>query len=203
VKAPADSSQDDSTSHQVPEVTYLTGQLLIAMPGMADPNFTRTVTYVCEHNDKGALGIVVNRPLDMEMAEVFQQLSLSGADPTLAKQIVVRGGPVQTERGFVLHEPGGEWDSTVQVTASIHLTTSQDILAAMAAGDGPKRALMALGYAGWGAGQLEIEMGANAWLSVPGSPAILFDTPFESRWREAARLIGIDVATLSAEAGHA
>lgn len=187
----------------MPDVTYLTGHLLIAMPSMADPNFTRTVTYVCEHNDKGALGIVINRPLEMELSEVFQQLSLAGANPSFAKQIVVRGGPVQTERGFVLHEPAGSWDSTVQVTPSIHLTTSQDILAAMAAGEGPKRALMALGYAGWGAGQLEVEMGANAWLSVPASPAIVFETPFEARWREASRLLGIDVATLSAEAGHA
>ena len=185
------------------DVTYLTGHLLIAMPTMADPNFTRTVTYVCEHNDKGALGIIINRPLQMDLAEVFQQLSLDGADPGLASQIVVRGGPVQTERGFVLHDPAGDWDSTVAVSQLVHLTTSQDILAAMAAGQGPKRALMALGYAGWGAGQLEIEMGANAWLSVPANSAIIFDTPFEERWRESARLLGIDLVTLSSEAGHA
>jgi putative transcriptional regulator len=185
------------------DVTYLTGHLLIAMPSMADPNFIRTVTYVCEHNDEGALGIIVNRPLEMALAEVFQQLALDGADPALAKQIVVRGGPVQTERGFVLHDPSGEWDSTVAVSESIHLTTSQDILAAMAAGQGPKRALMALGYAGWGAGQLEIEMGANAWLSVPANAAIIFDTPFEERWRKAAKLLGIDLVTISSEAGHA
>lgn len=185
------------------DVTWLTGHLLIAMPAMADPNFTRTVTYICEHNDQGALGIVVNRPLQMDLGEVFAQLALEPADAALARQPVLRGGPVQVERGFVLHEPGGEWDSTVAVSEDVHLTTSQDILAALARGDGPKRALMALGYAGWGAGQLESEMGANAWLSVPGDPAILFDTPFEARWAAAAGLLGINLATLSSEAGHA
>jgi putative transcriptional regulator len=185
------------------DVTYLTGHLLIAMPSMMDPNFVRTVTYICEHNDKGALGIVINRPLEMELAEVFQQLALENADPAVARRPVLRGGPVQTERGFVLHEPTPEWDSTVAVTESVHLTTSQDILAAMAAGQGPKKVLMALGYAGWGAGQLEMEMSANAWLSVLATPDLVFDVPFEDRWREAARLLGIDLATISSEAGHA
>jgi putative transcriptional regulator len=185
------------------DVTYLTGHLLIAMPTMMDPNFVRTVTYICEHNDKGALGIVINRPLDMKLREVFEQLSLENPDPQIACQPVLRGGPVQTERGFVLHEPTDEWDSTVPVTGSVHLTTSQDILAAMAAGQGPKRTLMALGYAGWGAGQLEMEISANAWLNVPASADILFDTPFKDRWQKAARLLGIDLATISSEAGHA
>ncbi len=185
------------------DVTYLTGHLLIAMPAMTDPNFTRTVTYICEHNDEGALGIVINRPLQMDLGEVFQQLSLEPADAGLSKQLVLRGGPVQTERGFVLHEPSRPWDSTVEVSDTVHLTTSQDILAAMAEGTGPKRALMALGYAGWGAGQLEMEMSANAWLSVPANPAIVFDTPFEARWAAAAGLLGINLATISPEAGHA
>jgi putative transcriptional regulator len=185
------------------DVTYLTGHLLIAMPAMADPNFVRTVTYICEHNDQGALGIVINRPLEMDLGEVFEQLSLSTADAGLSRQLVLRGGPVQTERGFVLHEPSKSWDSTVEVSDSVHLTTSQDILAALAEGTGPKRALMALGYAGWGAGQLEMEMGANAWLSVPGDAAIVFDTPFEQRWAAAAGLLGINLATMSSEAGHA
>jgi putative transcriptional regulator len=185
------------------DVTYLTGHLLIAMPAMADPNFTRTVTYICEHNDQGALGIVINRPLEMDLGEVFEQLSLTAADAGLSRQPVLRGGPVQTERGFVLHEPSKGWDSTVAVSDSVHLTTSQDILAALASGTGPKRAVMALGYAGWGAGQLEIEMGANAWLSAPGSATIVFDTPFDQRWAAAAGLLGINLATLSSEAGHA
>jgi len=185
------------------DVTWLTGHLLIAMPAMADPNFIRTVTYICEHTDQGALGIVINRPLQMDLGEVFQQLSLAPANADVIKQAVLRGGPVQTERGFVLHEPSRKWDATVEVSDSVHLTTSQDILTAMAQGNGPRRALMALGYAGWGAGQLESEMCANAWLSVPASAAILFDTPYEARWAAAARLLGINLATLSSEAGHA
>jgi len=185
------------------DVTWLAGHLLIAMPGMADPNFVRTVTYICEHTDQGALGIVINRPMSMELGEVFQQLSLQDNDPERAHQPVLRGGPVQTERGFVLHEPSGDWDSTVEVSDTVHLTTSQDILAALAAGNGPKRALMALGYAGWGAGQLEAEIGANAWLSVPATAAIVFDTPFEARWAAAAGLLGVNLAMISPEAGHA
>ncbi|MCC7258745.1 MAG: YqgE/AlgH family protein [Gammaproteobacteria bacterium] len=185
------------------DVTYLTGHLLIAMPGMADPNFVRTVTYICEHTDQGALGIVINRPLQMELGEVFQQLALAGHDSMLVHQPVMRGGPVQTERGFVLHEPSRQWDATVEVSESVHLTTSQDILAALADGSGPKRALMALGYAGWGAGQLEVEIAANAWLSVPATSAIVFDTPFEARWAAAAGLLGINLAMISSEAGHA
>ena len=185
---------------------YLTGHLLIAMPGLADPNFHRTVTYICEHSDEGALGIVINRPLDLALGEVFDQLELTPADPALARQPVLQGGPVHPERGFVLHEgdtdrPG--FDATLTVTDSIRVTTSQDILAALAGGRGPRRALLALGYAGWGAGQLEEELAANAWLSVPATPELIFDTPFEARWRAAARLLGIDLATLSSDAGHA
>ena len=185
------------------DVTWLTGHLLIAMPAMADPNFVRTVTYVCEHTDQGALGIVINRPLQMDLGTVFEQLALDATDAARSREPVLRGGPVQVERGFVLHEPDRKWDSTVEVSSSVHLTTSQDILSALAEGTGPRRALMALGYAGWGAGQLEMAMGANAWLSVPASDAILFDTPFEARWAAAAALLGINLATLSSEAGHA
>ncbi|MBW7930656.1 MAG: YqgE/AlgH family protein [Gammaproteobacteria bacterium] len=185
------------------DITYLTGHLLIAMPAMSDPNFARTVSYICEHTDQGALGIIINRPMDLSLGEVFDQLSLEVASPATASQPVLRGGPVQVERGFVLHDPGGSWDSTVAVSDTIHLTTSQDILGALARGTGPGRALMALGYAGWGAGQLEAEIGANAWLSVPATDALLFDTPFEARWAAAAGLLGINLATISPEAGHA
>ncbi|CAG0942463.1 hypothetical protein GPROT2_01730 [Gammaproteobacteria bacterium] len=184
-------------------ISWLTGHLLIAMPAMADPNFVRSVTYICEHNDQGALGIVINRPLELELGEVFQQLALDGAPAAVAGQPVLRGGPMQGERGFVLHEPAGKWDATVQVSGFAHLTTSQDILAALARGTGPKRAMMALGYAGWGAGQLEMELGANAWLSVPATATLLYDTPFEARWAAAAALLGINLATMSPEAGHA
>ncbi|MEQ1802700.1 MAG: YqgE/AlgH family protein [Gammaproteobacteria bacterium] len=189
------------------DATYLTGHLLIAMPAMQDPNFVKTVTYICEHSDQGALGIVINRPMDMDLGTIFDQLALESADPELARQPVLRGGPVHQERGFVLHEPeeaaGQEFDATLAVTDAIRVTTSQDILTAMARGNGPKRAIVALGYAGWGAGQLESELVQNAWLSVPASPKIIFDTPFEQRWRESAKLLGIDLNTISHQAGHA
>lgn len=184
-------------------ITYLTGHLLIAMPAMSDPNFSRTVSYICEHTEEGALGIVINRPMDLMLGEVFHQLALEPASETLAQQPVLRGGPVQIERGFILHGPGGSWDSTVEISESVHLTTSQDILGALAKGTGPAQALMALGYAGWGAGQLEMEISANAWLSVPATDALLFDTPFETRWTAAASLLGVNLAMISPEAGHA
>ena len=195
------------TAGSIPNATYLTGHLLIAMPAMQDPNFSKTVTYICEHSEQGALGIVINRPLGMDLGTIFDQLSLDSTDPALARQPVLLGGPVHQERGFVLHEPedasGQEFDATLAVTAAIRVTTSQDILTAMARGHGPRRSLVALGYAGWGAGQLESELQQNAWLSVPATPQIIFDTPFEQRWRESARLLGVDLSTLSQQAGHA
>lgn len=183
--------------------TFLTGHLLIAMPTLRDPNFSRTVTYICEHSEQGALGIVINRPLDMELGSIFEQLSLAATDEALNRQPVLHGGPVHEERGFVLHDSAEPYDSTLAISDRICVTTSQDILTAMANGIGPARALVALGYAGWGAGQLEEEIGQNAWLSVRATPEILFETPFEQRWNEAARLLGIDLANMSSEAGHA
>ncbi|MBS0393998.1 MAG: YqgE/AlgH family protein [Proteobacteria bacterium] len=186
---------------------YLTNQLLVAMPTLVDPNFAQTVTLICEHTDKGALGIVINRPLTMALGEVFAQLSLTASDPALRDRPVLRGGPVQQDRGFVLHPPaaGGTdpWDSTLKVSASLHVTTSRDILGSMARGEGPAQAVVALGYAGWDAGQLEEEIRSNAWLNVPVDEAIIFETPFERRWHAAARLIGIDFGRLSSQAGHA
>lgn len=182
---------------------FLTGHLLIAMPTLADPNFSRTVTYICEHSDQGALGIIINRPLDMDLGNVFEQLSLDVADPELAGRPVLQGGPVHRERGFVLHDSDQPYDATLAVTDIVRVTTSQDILAAMASGQGPRRVLLALGYAGWGAGQLEHEICENAWLSVPATTHLLFEIPFEERWQEAARLLGIDLSTLSLQAGHA
>ena len=185
------------------ETTYLTGHLLIAMPSMADPNFHHTVTYICEHNEHGALGLIINRPLDIDLGEVFQQLSLPGTSDNMANTPILRGGPVELERGFVIHESTDEWESTANVRDSIKVTTSQDILSAMAMGDGPNRAVVVLGYAGWGAGQLEYEITENAWLNTPASTHIVFETPFEQRWQEAAELMGIDLATISTQAGHA
>lgn len=188
---------------KITDATCLTGQLLIAMPAMADPNFHRTVTYICEHSEHGALGLIINRPLDIDLGEVFQQLSMTAHDPELASQPILRGGPVQMDRGFVIHGSEHTWETTANITDSIQVTTSQDILTAMAAGNGPTQAMVALGYAGWGAGQLEYEITENAWLSAPATRQILFDTPFEDRWADAAALLGVDLATLSTDAGHA
>jgi putative transcriptional regulator len=182
---------------------FLTNQLLIAMPAMTDPNFSQTVTLICEHSAKGALGLVLNRPLPMKLSDVFEQLSLDAADAHIGEQPVLRGGPVQTDRGFVVHRHGGQWDSTLKVSDQIQVTTSRDILAAMARGEGPPDAFIALGYAGWDAGQLEQEMLANAWLSVPADERVIFDTPYEDRWQAAGRLLGIELTRISTVAGHA
>jgi len=183
---------------------FLTNQLLIAMPSLADPNFSQTVTLVCEHTESGALGIVLNRPMTMRLGEVLDQLSLPSLDPRLADQAILRGGPVQTDRGFVLHRPGGRsWDSTLEVSDTLHVTTSRDVLESLARGDGPFEAAMALGYAGWEAGQLEEEMLNNSWLTAPCDDSIVFDVPFEQRWQAAARLLGVDLSRISHVSGHA
>ncbi len=187
------------------ETKYLTNQLLVAMPAMTDPNFSQTVTLVCEHSERGALGLILNRPLQMKLHDVFEQLGLDMADLRIGQQSVLRGGPVQTDRGFVVHRAGkGEgWDSTLQVSSGIQVTTSRDVLTAMARGEGPPDAFIALGYAGWDAGQLEEEIIGNAWLSVPTDEQVIFELPFEERWEAAGRLLGIDVARISSVAGHA
>jgi putative transcriptional regulator len=183
--------------------TFLTNQFLIAMPGMADPNFAQTVTFVCEHSERGALGIVINRPLSMDLGDVFAQLGLESSQSRFSRQPVLHGGPVQTDRGFVLHTPGPAWESTLAVSDRIHLTTSRDILDALAGGGGPERAVVALGYAGWDAGQLEEEMANNAWLTAPADEGVIFEVPVEDRWEAAGRLLGINLLHLSSNAGHA
>ncbi|HKJ08934.1 MAG TPA: YqgE/AlgH family protein [Gammaproteobacteria bacterium] len=181
---------------------YLTNHLLIAMPTLADPNFSHTVTYVCEHNDEGALGIVINRPMDMRVREILSHLEIEPTRAEAADQPVYAGGPVQRERGFVLHEPLGHWEATLPVTDTIGLTASRDILAAIARGEGPPQHRIALGYAGWGAGQLEQEIVDNAWLSGPATARILFETPAEQCWQAAAGLLGVDLNLISGQAGH-
>jgi putative transcriptional regulator len=181
----------------------LTNQLLIAMPGMADPNFSTTVTLICEHNDDGALGIVINRPLTLRLAGLFAQLSVDDPDPRAKDDPVLAGGPVGMERGFVLHGPERSYENTLPVSAAIRLTLSRDIIDAIASGEGPDKSLVALGYAGWQAGQLEEEMLANSWLSVPATAELVFDTPFAERWNSAARTLGVDIAQMSPDAGHA
>jgi len=177
------------------------------MPNMADPYFSKSLTYVCEHNDQGALGIVVNRPIDMTLLALFERLSLSMEDPARADAPVYFGGPVQTDRGFVLHLPAGEWQATLKVTVgqggAIGLTTSKDILEAVGRGEGPSKMLVSLGYAGWSAGQIEHELKQNAWLTVEARDAILFDLPPDERLPAAMKLLGLDYARLADQAGHA
>ncbi|MEY3747970.1 MAG: hypothetical protein RL194_1429 [Pseudomonadota bacterium] len=190
------------------ENVNLSGHFLIAMPAMTDPYFARSVTFICEHNQDGAMGVVINRTIDMKLDALFEQINLSLNNNSFAQNAVHFGGPVQIERGFVLHQPAGEWDSTIAIHNGTALTTSKDILEAVAAGHGPEKMLVTLGYAGWSAGQLEQELAQNAWLSVKPGDAVaqhrlIFDTPNEEKFAAAIGLLGIDLAMLSEVAGHA
>jgi putative transcriptional regulator len=182
---------------------YLTNQLLIAMPYMGDPNFAQSVALICDHSAQGALGLILNKPLTMRMGEIFEQLEIELGTGPLRDRRVLRGGPMQTDRGFVVHRAGGEWDSTLKVSEALHVTTSRDILAAMARGQGPAEAVVALGYAGWEGGQLEEELRANAWLSAPVDLGLIFELPFEARWEAAGRLLGVELSRVSPTGGNA
>ncbi len=185
-------------------MSILQDQFLIAMPSMRDPNFSGTVAYVCKHDEKGALGIVINRPLRMRVSEIFRQLSLKVVDEFQAGRPVMGGGPVQVDRGFVIHQSSEQFDNTLRAAGTgIKVTVSQDILDSMARGTGPRPALVALGYAGWDPGQLEAEIAANAWLNVPADPAVIFETPIKKRWAAATALLGVEPHQLSTYAGHA
>lgn len=182
----------------------LTGHFLIAMPSLGDPNFARGVTFVCQHGEDGTMGLVVNRASEYRLGDVMAQMQMPCEDQAVAARPVLIGGPVQSERGFVLHAPDErKWDSTFRINETLAVTTSRDILAAMAEGKGPERALIALGYAGWGAGQLEQELRDNAWLTVEANERILFETALEDRWQAAVALVGVDPNQLSDYAGHA
>ena len=181
----------------------LTNHFLIAMPAMADPYFAKTLTFICEHNEQGALGLVVNRPIDLTLQALFEQIELELHDPNLVDLPVYFGGPVQMDRGFVLHQPIGEWQSTLVVEGEIGLTTSKDILDALGKGKGPGKVLVTLGYAGWAPGQLEHEIGQNGWLTVHAKPTVIFEMPAEERYVAAMQMLGVDFASLSGEAGHA
>jgi len=185
------------------ETISLAHHFLIAMPNMADPNFSRTLTYICEHNGDGALGVVVNRPMEMKLSSLFERLELPLESPSIGGGPIFFGGPVQTNHGFVLHQPPGDWQATLAIRDRLGLTTSRDILEALGKGHGPGKFLVTLGYSGWGAGQLEQELKQNAWLTVEASEAIIFDLPFEQRLPAAMGLLGLDFANLSDEAGHA
>ncbi len=181
----------------------LSNHFLIAMPALDDPNFHHTTTYICEHDEDGALGIVINRPLNMRLVEILKHMDIEPCSDAISSLPVYMGGPVQSDRGFVLHEPSGNWEATLKVTEKIGITSSRDILQAIAAGEGPDKAIVTLGYAGWGSGQLEQELAANTWLSGPASSEILFDTPSEKRWMAAAASLGVDLNLLSSDIGHA
>lgn len=181
----------------------LTGQLLIAMPGLRDPDFDHAVTLICQHNEDGALGLVINRPSEYRLHDLLRHMDLSSADEPLAQQTVLTGGPLQRERGFVLHPTGGHWASSYAIDGQLSLTSSRDILEAIAGGQGPARILIALGYAGWEPNQLERELRDNAWLTVNADHELLFEVPLEQRWSAAAARMGVDAQRLSHYAGNA
>ncbi|MGZ5158071.1 MAG: YqgE/AlgH family protein [Caldimonas sp.] len=188
----------------------LTNQFLIAMPGMGDGTFAGTVVYLCEHTEKGALGLVINKPIDITLKNLFEKVELSLDREDLAEAPVYFGGPVQTERGFVLHEPlgadagaEGGYNSSLKIEGGLEMTTSKDVLEALSNGAGPKKVLVTLGYSGWAAGQLEDEMSNNGWINVEAEPGIIFDTPVGERYDKALSLLGIDASMLSSAAGHA
>jgi putative transcriptional regulator len=182
---------------------YLTGQFLIAMPALDDPNFFHGVAFICEHNEEGAMGLVINRPTSISVGEVLTQLGLEWPKQEVADQIVLQGGPVETERGFVIHTPIGDWNATIAVGDDIGVSSSKDIMESISEGNEPEKMVVALGYAGWGPGQLEEEIAANTWLTVEADPEIIFDTPIEKRWEAAAKAVGVDLNLLSNDVGHA
>jgi len=181
----------------------LTNHFLIAMPAMQDLNFSGTLTYICRHDENGAIGLVVNRPTDITMQNLFDQINIPLDQQSLAQSPVYFGGPVQTDRGFVLHSPLGHYRSTLRVTDQVGLTTSKDILEELARGEMPKGVLISLGYAGWGAGQLENEIAQNAWLTVAADVDVIFAVAPEDRYAAAMKLLGIDPSMLTGVAGHA
>lgn len=181
----------------------LASQLLVALPALSDPNFARSVTLICQHDADGAMGVTVNRPSEYTLGEVFRQMGIDSDDEALCARPVVAGGPVHPERGFVVHDGGPEWDSTLAVGDGLYVTTSRDVLEALASGAGPRRATVALGCAGWGAGQLEQELLENSWLTVPADRELLFELPLPLRWQAAAGRIGVDLARLTDYSGHA
>ena len=180
-----------------------THHFLIAMPNMVDPHFTRTLTYIAEHNEQGALGIIVNRPIDMTLASLFERIEVPLEAEGFAAQPVYFGGPVQTDRGFVLHRPVGSFQSSIDIGNGLALTSSRDVLQSLGGENEPEEVLVTLGYAGWGPGQLEEEISRNAWLTVPASAELIFDTPVEQRYDKALALLGLEAWKLSPEAGHA
>lgn len=180
----------------------LANQFLVALPALADPHFARGVVLVCQHDDDGAMGVVVNRGSEYTLGEVFRQMDIPCDDEALRERRVLAGGPVHPERGFVVHDGAG-WDSSLAIGGGLQLTTSRDVLEAMARGEGPGRSMVALGCAGWGAGQLEHELSENSWLTVPADAGVLFDLPLDARWQASAGRIGIDLLQMTGYTGRA
>lgn len=185
------------------EASSLTNHFLIALPTLQDPNFSRTVTYICEHTNEGTMGIIVNRPSALQLTDILHHMGIEETPDTPADMRIFIGGPVQEDRGFLLHSPAKRWDSTLVITDDLAVTTSQDLVKALAKNEGPDNILFALGYAGWGPGQLEQELQQDAWIFGPASDEILFHTPVEQRWEAAAKLAGVDVNLISNIGGHA
>lgn len=181
----------------------LSNQFLIAMPTMQDPLFAKSVVYICEHGEHGAMGVIINKPSGIALAQLFEQINLPLEQVAERLDPVLFGGPVQPDRGFVLHSPIGNWQSTLTVTDDVALTTSKDVLMAVAEGDGPEHMLVTLGYAGWNEGQLEQEMADNTWINLDSDAHVLFGVPAEQRYAAAVALLGFDPALLSGQAGHA
>ena len=192
-----------STKSQSVVSGYLQQQMLIAMPAMADPNFSRSVTMLCQHNEEGAIGITINRQSTFTLGELLFQLNIPCTNQKISSLAVLEGGPVSPDHGFVLHTPVEGFDSSIRINDEIMVTTSRDVLAAIAAGKGPDKFLVALGYAGWGDGQLEFEMRQNAWLSVPADKGILFESAMPQRWEKALGKLGISISDLHGIGGHA
>lgn len=191
------------TEISIPNEFSLSGQLLIAMPNMLDPSFAGSVVYLCEHSGKGAMGLVINRPTDLDIHNLLEKIDLEIEANLPTHFPVMMGGPVASERGFVLHTQPLDWNSSLKVNDELSLTTSRDILEAVARGEAPGKWLITLGYAGWGEGQLEEELAQNAWLTVPATHEILFDTPLEARFSSAYAMLGIDPTLMTGAAGHA
>jgi putative transcriptional regulator len=190
-------------TQSVPQMESLENHLLIAMPSLNDSLFNKTVTYICEHNNEGAMGLIINLPVDISLNELLTQIDADNDDVPRLAQKVLTGGPVSPQRGFVLHSPQGGWSSSLALSHEVMITTSKDILMALGTEQAPEKFLVTLGYAGWDAGQLEEEIKANSWLTIPADNQILFETPIEQRWQKAAEKLGINIAHLSSDIGHA
>ena len=200
-----DDSKPLSTEHAAPKTLgdNLTGHFLIAMPSLNDGFFNRAVTYICEHDESGSFGVIINQETSVTLKNIVSEMKIETADSYNEDQAIFIGGPVDQGRGFILHRPTGNWSSSLKVNENVALTTSKDILQAIANNEGPEDCIVTLGYAGWAAGQLEQEMASNTWLSCPADEQIIFNTPIEERWKAAAKLIGVDLSLMSNDAGHA